>query len=42
VPNPDGGTTFTFTLPLAQRKQVSGSKRDPMSEKIEGASSLPR
>ncbi len=27
TPNPDGGTTFTFTLPLVQRKQASASKR---------------
>jgi signal transduction histidine kinase len=26
-PNPDRGTTFTFTLPLVQRKQASASKR---------------
>jgi signal transduction histidine kinase len=42
APNPDGGTIFTFTLPLAQRKHASRSTRDPMSEKIEAASSLPR
>jgi signal transduction histidine kinase len=27
TPNPDRGTTFTFTLPLVQRKQSSASKR---------------
>jgi signal transduction histidine kinase len=27
TPNPDRGTTFTFTLPLVQRKQASASKR---------------
>jgi two-component system sensor kinase FixL len=25
--NPDRGTTFTFTIPLVQRKQSSASKR---------------
>lgn len=28
APNPDRGTTFAFTLPLAQRKQSSASKRE--------------
>jgi len=27
APNPDGGTTFTFTLPLAARKRLSTSSR---------------
>jgi signal transduction histidine kinase len=27
TPNPDRGTTFTFTIPLVQRKQGSASKR---------------
>jgi len=27
TPNADRGTTFTFTLPLVQRKQGSASKR---------------
>jgi signal transduction histidine kinase len=27
TPNPDRGTTFTFTLPVAERKRSSASKR---------------
>jgi signal transduction histidine kinase len=27
-PNPDQGTTFTFTLPVAERKRASASRRD--------------
>lgn len=27
TPNPDRGTTFTFTLPVAERKRVSASRR---------------
>ena len=27
TPNPDRGTTFTFTLPVVQRKQAGVSKR---------------
>jgi two-component system sensor kinase FixL len=42
APNPEGGTTFTFTLPVAQRKQVCVPKRGPISEKIGAGSAPPR
>ena len=27
TPNPDQGTTFTFTLPVAEKKRASASRR---------------